>query len=484
MERGREVTTRTLTEGLVDNTKRREGVEGMGTFHGRQRRRSNEPRLPSDIIHMMERFGRYEFNPQANADDAADIGQMMAELYPFASADPDGFLVALARAVLPVSGWAAYGASRVIWELLSPSASESVRQHPSYKAIMSAAIEFLRANGVPPMMVRGYEWDHWLASGGTIDTWLPRLPTPSPEEAPIAPLLPGESRKVAQLTSKSDSAVILVRRDGEGRYCALIDAKRSEEDPRRVQNEWKSAGSLYELYIAIGLSLQTPQHWCDSDLEPYFPLPRLRHAQQERAGQGQTPPASPAGPTSFPQENITPPGAASLPPAASPPERGAPSTVDEAGDEHGRIFSDAGSRRPKEAQLSLFANARTTLERDDRAFVGKSYAVQAGIAQSRPEHFSGESFELSVRDPNARLTFDISIHASENLELTTAWYADLAYNTLDPKPQLVTFVFRVLARGSSTLALDFYHGRRRLKTIRFDFDAIEEAKLASAPAEV
>jgi|SRR2546425_4100411 tetratricopeptide (TPR) repeat protein len=28
-------------------------------------------------------------------------------------------------------------------------------------------------------MLRGYEQDHWLASGGTMDTWGPRLPTPS-----------------------------------------------------------------------------------------------------------------------------------------------------------------------------------------------------------------------------------------------------------------------------------------------------------------
>jgi hypothetical protein len=122
----------------------------MGIFRRRQKQHPNEYVLPSDIISMMERFGRYEFNPQANADNGADIGQLMAELYPFASADPAGFLAALAGAVLPVGGWAAYGASRTIWELLSPSVSVSVRQHPSYNAIMNAALEFLRTSGVPP----------------------------------------------------------------------------------------------------------------------------------------------------------------------------------------------------------------------------------------------------------------------------------------------------------------------------------------------
>ena len=73
---------------------------------------------------------------------------------------------------------------------------------------------------------------------------------------------------MAQLTANPDSNVILVRRIGESRYCALIDAKWSDEDPRRVQNEWKSAESLYELYMAIALALQTPPPWCDRELEP------------------------------------------------------------------------------------------------------------------------------------------------------------------------------------------------------------------------
>src|SRR5712691_1539152 len=145
----------------------------MGFFSRRQK----QPALPSDIISMMERFGRYEFNPQTSAYDGEDIGRLMAELYPFASTDPDGFLVALAEAVLPVGGWAVYGASRTIWELLSSSAS--AHQNPSYNAIMNAALAFLRTNGVSFMMLRGYEQNHWLASGGTMDTWGPRLPTAS-----------------------------------------------------------------------------------------------------------------------------------------------------------------------------------------------------------------------------------------------------------------------------------------------------------------
>jgi hypothetical protein len=84
----------------------------------------------------------------------------------------------------------------------------------------------------------------------------------------------GETRRVTQLTSDPDSNAILVRQNGNDRYCALIDAKYSDEDPRRVPNEWKFAASLYELYIQIGLAMQVPTYWYDPELEPYFPLPR------------------------------------------------------------------------------------------------------------------------------------------------------------------------------------------------------------------
>lgn len=245
-------------------------------FFGRQQQQPDEHALPRDIVSKMVRYGRHEWDPQGSEMSIGELGDLMAGLYPIASAAPERFLGDLAAAVLPVGGWAVYGASRLIWELLSVSRGSFLSQNPSYVAIMDDAIAFLRGNGVPPMRVRGYEWDYWLDKGGTNITWLPLLRTPAPGEAPITELRPGEIRRIAQVTAQPDSNVILVRQRDDGQYCAIIDARQSDEDPRRTQWEWKFAASLHELYVEIGLSMQTPTYWYDKELEPYFPLPQPR----------------------------------------------------------------------------------------------------------------------------------------------------------------------------------------------------------------
>lgn len=240
----------------------------MGSFRRRQDQQARGYALPDGVVSLMVRFGRYEFDPQSSGEDSSSIWmETQLPLQPFASTDPSGFMAALAKAMLPVGGWAVYGAAHTILDLISPPPEHD----PSYNAIMNASLAFLHASGVPAMKLNGYEWQHWVTNGGTHDSWAPRLPTPSADEAPIAILRAGETRRVAQVTAEADSNVLLVRQTGDGRYSALIESRTSEQDPRRVQREWLSAASLHDLYVQIGLTMQTPPHWYDSELGPYFP---------------------------------------------------------------------------------------------------------------------------------------------------------------------------------------------------------------------
>jgi len=123
-------------------------------------RRSN--RLPADIVAKMETFGQFEFDPAGSQVDPGYVWtQLVAPLLPAAQADSAGFLRELAAAVLPAGGWAVYGGSRLVKELLSGDLDD-----PSYHAMMSAALDFLRELGVPNLRLNGYEWQFWTEHKG------------------------------------------------------------------------------------------------------------------------------------------------------------------------------------------------------------------------------------------------------------------------------------------------------------------------------
>jgi hypothetical protein len=220
---------------------------------------------PTDL----ERFGRSVYDPVENRWPWPSAwSDFIAPIYQLYQVNPDGFLVSLASLAEETGGWSAYGAERLMIEVAGGDLP-----HPAYGRIMDAALNFLRSNGVPPKMVTGHEWTHWLDSGGTVDTWVPRRPPPTEDDAPISELQVGQTRRLAQLSGDPESNVFLVQRAQDGRYCWMIDSKASDDDPRRTQWVYRTSEALHELYIQIGLNLQVPPHWYDSELELYFPLP-------------------------------------------------------------------------------------------------------------------------------------------------------------------------------------------------------------------
>jgi hypothetical protein len=201
--------------------------------------------------------------PSAGAD-------FVVPMYHRCHADPDGFLDTLADLAEERGGWTAYGAERLMVDVAVVGGNVKI---PFYDRIMTTSLSFLRASGVPPKMVTGYEWRHWLDSGGTTENWIPRRPTPTATAARISGLGVGETRRLAQLSARAKSSVLLVKHDEPDRFCWLTDAPQSDDDPTRVQWVQLTGGSLHEIYVRIGLYLQIPPYWHDRELEPYFPLP-------------------------------------------------------------------------------------------------------------------------------------------------------------------------------------------------------------------
>ncbi len=230
--------------------------------------RKPEQQLPSTIVQMMERFGRHEIDPIGSTDDGGAVFQAtQSPLLTMASTDPEGFIRALAHACVPVGGWAVYGAERTVVNVIGTNPPGQ-----QWLQILDASIEFLRANYVPPMRVPPYAWERFIETGGTAGTWVPLREPPDRQAVSIAPLADGETRRLVKLGPAADANVILVRRDGD-EYIAVIDARWSDEDATRSQNEWKRASDLYDLYLDVAWS--TPVwDWADTEIKPFFPAPK------------------------------------------------------------------------------------------------------------------------------------------------------------------------------------------------------------------
>jgi len=218
----------------------------------------------------MEQFGRFEFDPRRPGNIGPDevYSTIIGPLYQLSRSDGAGFLADLAAAVVPVGGWAVYGGERLVKELFSGDL-----QDPSYDAMMGAALDFLRSLGIPNVRLNGYESSFWRSHKGKAEPWLVARALPTQEDAPIRGLAPAEERRIAQLDSMPDSNLIYVRRHSAGGFAAFVDARRSDDDPRRGQFPLHQAESLYDLYRRVAEQLQVPPYWCDNELEPFFPFP-------------------------------------------------------------------------------------------------------------------------------------------------------------------------------------------------------------------
>lgn len=228
--------------------------------------------LPSDVVSLMHRFGRHEIDPMNSPREPGSVWRDLVQpLHPAAQADPAAFVTALAERVLPVGGWAVYGAMRTVTELLP-----SDFRHPARDALFDAALSFLRTRGVPPNMLNGYEWRHWCAVRADGEAWLEGHPMPTVEQAPIRPLASDELRPVVRLSADRDANIIYVERHPDGGYRSVVEARWSDEDLRRSRAEGIRAQTLPLLYRALAESFQTPTYWFDPELGPYFPLDRPR----------------------------------------------------------------------------------------------------------------------------------------------------------------------------------------------------------------
>ena len=118
---------------------------------------SGAHRLPADILDRLSTYGRYEVDPASVAIDEPTVwGSLLAPVLEYSKSDPSGFARDVRRVAIPAGGWAVYGASRCLWQLLVNRDS-----YADYLAVLDAGLDFLRSQGGTPAQFRPYESARW-----------------------------------------------------------------------------------------------------------------------------------------------------------------------------------------------------------------------------------------------------------------------------------------------------------------------------------
>jgi hypothetical protein len=138
---------------------------------------------------------------------------------------------------------------------------------------------------------------------------------------------------------------------------------------------------------------------------------------------------------------------------------------------------------PAEKSIQFFALARALLEEGDKAVVNKTYTIQAGLSPQEIEGFISESMDVPVNKHDELIAIDILCHESEHIELLSDWQATIYYRADQRTAQFVEFLFRALKPGQASISIDFYHKQRWLRTISFEFEAVEAPQPVSAQPE-
>ena len=111
------------------------------------------------MLQRLDRLGRFKIDPMNSGIDWSGVLQdCIAAFHERARADPDEFLAGLLLVVeQDRGGFATYGASTLIHELVPESANSEVG-----RALLDRAIDFNRRRDVPLALWTGYEIERWF----------------------------------------------------------------------------------------------------------------------------------------------------------------------------------------------------------------------------------------------------------------------------------------------------------------------------------
>lgn len=232
----------------------------MGLFSRRQDS-GGRITVPQSIVAAMTEYGQHRLR------DTDAPGPFHEELESLAEDDQKAWVEALSQVIVPVGGVAAYGASTLVQLCLNNPVELN-----AYCRLLDAALDHLRAEGVPEIELTGYERSYWHRKHPD-EVWLEPV-TARPAESSLTPLAVGQERKLSVADASSDSKAIYVSHPAEGRYVWILDMP-SENGSGRIREERGHASSLSEIYAELGENLP-PSHWVDPEFAQFLPFPYSR----------------------------------------------------------------------------------------------------------------------------------------------------------------------------------------------------------------
>ncbi len=231
----------------------------MGLFS----KKSKSP-LPADIVPRMARYGQARWSLEWDAFTPGPFDEEIRGMPPDAQRS---WVAALSEAVVPVGGWAIYGAEETVMKALGHPVDL-----PAYRAILEGAFDFQRSAGVWESQLSINERVYW----GTYhkdEPWLMPRNSPARETALIADLPVGQERKIAVMSKAPGTGEVYAAHPEPSKYVAIVERG---TDGERVRTQAENADSLYDLYWKVAQAMPTPNYWVDPEFEPFFPFPGPR----------------------------------------------------------------------------------------------------------------------------------------------------------------------------------------------------------------
>lgn len=229
--------------------------------------------MPADIAAKMAKYGRSRRNPPRDASEllAYDPYESGAYIETLRAMPPDeqrAWVIALSDAVVPLGGWAAYGAADLVMAAMD---------HPvdlaAYRSILDARLQFQRSSCVWESELSINEKVYWRETHPD-ELWMTPTNPPSRDAAVITDLPVGQERRIAVMSAVPDSNEVYAYRPEAGRYVAIVEAPVERgADRGRVRDEADWADNLYDLYCKLGQHMHLSNYWADPELEPFFPYP-------------------------------------------------------------------------------------------------------------------------------------------------------------------------------------------------------------------